>query len=98
MLFWLAETLAGGTLDLQAADGGRTTATITGARTTEELIVVPNGVQVRNTPASVAGYSLTVGPGMRVHLRVGANGVTRDTVLVATSQLTRIELGPIRSR
>ena len=98
VLFWLADSPARGVLELQATGDGRVTAALTGDQTTEEIIVVPNGVQVRNTTASVADYRLTVRAGTRVRLRVGTAGPDRDTMLTATPQLTRIELSVIRSR
>ena len=99
VLFWLDATPSGGTLELHVAGDGRTTAEIARGQASEEIVVVPNGIRVRNGPASVADYRVTVGRmGARVRLRVGPAGATRDTVFTAASQFTRIDLRAIRSR
>jgi hypothetical protein len=98
VLFWLAARPAGGTLELLVADGGRTTAEIARGQASEEIVVVPNGVRIRNMATSVADYRVTVGrSGMRLRLRVGSSAAARDTVFTAASQSTRIDLRAIRS-
>jgi hypothetical protein len=65
----------------------------------EELVVMPDGIRVKNDSQSLANYRLTVvGTGTRVRLRVGRPRAVVDTVPTATESVSHIALTDHRNR
>lgn len=97
--FWLDTIPAGGTLDVRAVDGGETTVEVSRGNGIADLVVMPNGIRVRNGLTPSADYRLIVpGEGRPVRVRVGTVPASRDTVVTASRDGIRLDLAAFATR